>query len=311
MRNVLVIGGNGFIGSHLVDRLVVDDWSVSVIDIHERKFSKTPKNVAFYRKEFGESKADVYRTLENLKPDIVFHLAWKTIPLSPLKEPRNELIKNLIPSLILIEACAKLRIKIIFNSSGGAVYGNINSNFISEENVTNPISPYGLEKLLVEKYLHLYNNLYGLDYVTLRPSNPFGPRQNYLGNQGAIVIFMYRIAKGLPIIISGDGETIRDYFYISDLIEAYNICLNTNLFNQVIPVFNVSSGLGVSLNQIIKMLEELIEKKAIVKYSSERKFDPRMAVLDSSLIRETCNWSPKVKLLEGLQKTWQWMVNQI
>lgn len=308
MRRALVVGGNGFIGSHLVDKIVKDGWDVSVLDPFPRKFSQLPDCVKFIQMDFDHSLAKVESIVTETKPDVVFHLAWKTLPETSLQNPMRDIGINLIPTLNLISVCAKAKIKLIFISSGGAVYGPTKVSLIPETHETTPISPYGIEKLMAEKYLYMYRHLYGLDYITLRPSTPFGPLQDYRGKQGAVAIFMYHIAKGLPVTVWGDGNNIRDYFYISNLVDAMAGCMD-----YVAPdekrIFNVGGGNGVSLFQLIGYLEEVVGRKALVEQRAARKFDPETIVLDTSLIREKFGWTSKVSFTQGLHQTWKWMAD--
>jgi UDP-glucose 4-epimerase len=306
MGRVLVIGGNGFIGSHLVDTIIRDQQDVTVLDQSARRFSKLPQCVHFIQADFNDSIAKTEKIIAEMAPDVIFHLAWKTLPETSIKNPIGDIGINIIPTLNLINFCAKAGIKLIFTSSGGAVYGTTNKSLISERDETSPISPYGIEKLMVEKYLFMYRHLYGLDYLTIRPSTPFGPWQDYQGKQGAVSIFMYRIAKGLPVILWGDGKIVRDYFYISDLVDAMIACIKHNAPDDK-RIFNVGGGKGVSLLQLIGWIEEIVGKKAIVDQRPERKFDPQTVVLDTTLVRNELGWSPKVSLQQGLQQTWKWM----
>ena len=289
-----------------MDTLVGYQWDVTVLDKFTRKFSKIPKGVSFIQADFDHSVAKIEKIIDEVMPDVAFHLAWKTLPETSMKNPTGDIGINLIPSLNLIRVCAKAKIKLIFTSSGGAVYGATNKPFISEAHETDPISPYGIEKLMAEKYLFMYRYLYGLDYLTIRPSTPFGPWQDFLGKQGAVAIFMYRIAKSLPVTLWGDGSIVRDYFYISDLADAMMSCADHDAQDDK-RIFNVGGGTGVSLIQLLGRIEEIVGKKAVIEQYPIRKFDPKMIVLDTTLIRNELGWAPKVSLPEGLNKTWEWM----
>jgi len=306
MRRILVVGGNGFIGSHLVDTLAGYQWDVTVIDGSPRKFSQIPNSVHYLQADFNNSVPEIENMVYESAPDVVFHLAWKTIPETSIKNPARDVGINLIPSLNLISVCAKAGIKLIFTSSGGAIYGAVNAPCISETHETSPISPYGIEKLMVEKYLFMYRYLYGLDYLTIRPSTPFGPWQDYSGKQGAVAVFLYRVAQGLPVSLWGDGSIVRDYFYISDLVDALIKCADHHTQDDQ-HTFNVGGGTGVSLIQLLGWIEEIVGKKALIEQYPMRKFDPQTIVLDTTRIREELGWFPKVSLKEGLQKTWEWM----
>lgn len=299
----LVIGGNGFIGSHLVDALVTCGWEVVVLDIQERRYGTMPPAVQFIRGDLTQ----LFLLREALNGvDVVFHLAWATIHEISNQDPAADVAANLVPSINLLEACYRSGVRrVVFTSSGGTVYGPTETLPISEQHLENPITAYGINKLAVEKYLHLFKHLYGLDYVILRPSVPYGPRQNPLSRQGAIAVFLYRVAMGLPVSIWGDGSVTRDYFYISDLVTALIAGAE-----QALPearIFNIGGMEEISLNCLLQHVEETVQQKAIVEYLEPRRFDAPRIVLDTSLAKEQLNWHPSVSLTQGLQHTWSWM----
>ncbi len=306
MGKALIVGGNGFIGSHLVNTLIKYQWDTIVIDKFPRKFVKIPENVHFIQMDFCDSIAEIEAIFDKVNPDIVFHLAWKTFPATSLENPSKDIEINIVPSLNLIKVCTKANVKLIFISSGGAVYGNTTEPIIHETSATNPISPYGIEKLTIEKYLYMYHSIYGLDYLIIRPSTPFGPWQDYLGEQGAVTVFMYRIAKNIPITLWGDGNAIRDYFYISDLVDAMVKCINYQTRDDI-RIFNVGGGTGISLIHLLGLIEETVGKEAIIEQFPMRKFDPMKIVLDTSRINNELRWRPTISLLEGINRTWDWM----
>jgi UDP-glucose 4-epimerase len=238
--------------------------------------------------------------------DIVFHLAWATIHEVSNYDPAADVHANLIPSLHLLEACRHAGVqRIVFSSSGGTVYGLTQAAPISEEHPQQPINAYGITKLAVEKYLHMFWHLYGLDYVILRPSVPYGPRQNPLGRQGAIAVFLYRVARNLPITIWGDGSVTRDYFYIADLVDALLAAGNRELNQQ--RIFNIGGGEEISLNRLLQLVEETVGKKATVEYQPGRKFDATRILLDTRLAARELKWQPRIPLTSGLAQTWAWM----
>jgi UDP-glucose 4-epimerase len=299
----LVVGGNGFIGSHLVDRLLMDGWDVTVLDPCERRYDPMSLSVRFVRGELDRE--DVVREALT-EAEVVFHLAWATIHEVSGQDPVNDAVANLAPTIRLLDACRRAEIRrFVFVSSGGTVYGPARQLPIPETHRQDPITPYGITKLAAEKYVQMFGRVHGLNYAILRPSTPYGPRQNPLGRQGIIAVMLYRIAHGQPITIWGEGTITRDYFYISDLVEALVLCARLELKEH--RVFNVGGGEEVSLRQLIDMAEGIVGRKATVTFEAARDFDvPRLA-LDTGLAKRELGWFPKVPLSEGMLWTWQWM----
>jgi UDP-glucose 4-epimerase len=299
----LVVGGNGFLGSHLVDRLIRERWEVVVLDLQRRRYDSIPPEVNFVQGDLQQPFL-VRETLAGV--EVVFHLAWTTIHETANQDLAADVQENLIPSIRLIEACRWAGVRrFVFVSSGGTVYGPAQELPIPETHVQRPINSYGITKLAVEKYLHMFEHLYGLEYAVLRPSVPYGPRQNPLGRQGAVAVFLYRVAHGLPVVIWGDGRTSRDYFYVSDFIDAL-VCSAERDLDQD-HVFNVGGGKAVSLLQLLELVEGTVGKKATVEYQPVRAFDARHIVLDTHRAKRVLDWRPKVPLTEGLVRTWHWI----
>jgi UDP-glucose 4-epimerase len=198
--------------------------------------------------------------------------------------------------------CARSRQikKIIFFSSGGTVYGIPKHIPINENHPTNPICSYGIQKLAIEKYLYLYECLYGIKYGILRISNAYGPRQRPVHEQGAIAVFLYRMLHKQTIEIWGDGSIVRDYIYVGDIVEAAEM---VNIYNGPERVFNISGGQGFSLNQILDHLAALTGCKPKVNYYPCRQFDVPVNILDNKKALELLDWHPKTDFTEGLKQT--------
>ena len=305
----LVVGGNGFIGSHLVDRLLADSWQVSILHKYEqRRFGEMPANVQHFRGDLTQETL-VRKALAGV--DIVFHLLWTTTAIHELanRDPIADVQANMVPSIALMAACRAAGVKrLIFTSSGGTVYGPAQELPIPEKHPGNPLTAYGVSKLAVEKYLQMFRHLHGLDYAIIRPSVPYGPYQNPLGRQGAPAVFTYRIAHGLPITIWGDGSVTRDYFYISDLIDSLLLVAKRPLDNS--PVFNIGGGQGISLLALISTIEKAVGKKAKVQFKPARDFDAPNIVLDTSRAANQLGWQPLVSLDDGIGRLWDWMAQQ-
>ncbi|MGH2535873.1 MAG: NAD-dependent epimerase/dehydratase family protein [Candidatus Promineifilaceae bacterium] len=303
----LVIGGNGFIGSHLVDRLLACNWDVAVLDLSERRFDPMPDGAHFIRGDLNQR----YLVREALAGvDVVYHLAWTLIHELSNQDPAEDIRANLIPTVHLLEACVQARAgRVVFVSSGGTVYGRTHEAPTAESHATDPLSSYGVTKLAAEKYLHMFHHLHGLEYAVLRPSTPYGPRQNPLGRQGAATIFLYKVASGLPVTIWGDGSVTRDYFYISDLIAAFMAAGTRPLAAE--RVFNIGGREEVSLTALLALVEETVGRKAQVEYRPARAFDAQRVALDTRLAEEAFGWRPEVELPEGLARTWAWLAEAV
>ncbi len=303
MKTALVTGGNGFIGAHLVDALVQAGYQVRVLDLFGRRYGTLPREVEHIQ---GDMSTD-YAVRESLAGmDIVFHLAWTSIHEVATRDPQSDIETNLMPSVRLINACYQSDVqKVVFLSSGGTVYGAGKYLPIDEGHPTDPISAYGITKLAVEKYLQMYHHLYGLRYVILRPSVPYGPGQDPRRRQGAISTFLSRVAQGEPIEIWGDGSVVRDYFYIDDLVTAIVAAATAELTG--VPVFNIGGGRGYSLDDLVAIMERVIGRKASVEYQPGRPFDVPALVLDTARAEEVLKWSPQVDLPVGIERTWEWI----
>jgi UDP-glucose 4-epimerase len=302
----LVIGGNGFIGTNLVNGLLRDGHSVRVFDRYPSRFSKPNPSVEYISGDFG-NQGEVHDVVQGI--DCVFHLAYTSLPHTSNEDPVHDIRSNLVDTVQLLQECVNSNVsKFIFVSSGGTVYGIPKQTPITEEHPTDPICSYGITKLAIEKYLQLFHRLHGLDYVVTRISNPYGEHQNPNAKQGAIGVFLGNIAQGRDIEIWGDGKVVRDYIYIGDavnaLIKAIDFCPAVGGHR----IFNVGAGQGVSLTELIETMKQVVGKSITVKYTStSRPEDVPVNVLDITRARSVLGWEPKVNLPEGLEKTWLWM----
>ena len=297
----LVLGGTGFIGSHIVDMLLENGHYVKVID-RTLKYTqnKFPHSIEYIQADYG----DTFILAEALMGiDSVIHLVSSTMPSSSNLDPVADIQTNLVNSVKLLQAMNHANVKrIIYFSSGGTVYGNPNQIPIPETHPTHPICSYGITKLAIENYLFMYQELYDLNPIILRPSNPYGPRQGHHGAQGVIGTFINQIMNEQTINIWGDGSIIRDYIYIADLV---NACLAA-IDSEINGTFNIGSGHGYSLLEIIDEIEQCIQKKAQVNFDPGRSFDIAEMILDVSLAKDKLTWKPKHTLQQGIQLHYDW-----
>ncbi len=298
----LVTGGYGFIGSHLVDLLHSNNWEITVFDRYRNPYYKLPRGVNYINAELNNRGA-LRKALEGV--GVVYHLAWSGVHQTSNMDLRGHVENNLLPSLGLFEICREIGIgKIVFISSGGTVYGKIRRLPTSEDHPNNPVSAYGVTKLSIEKYLELHGFLHNQDYVILRPSVPYGERQNPFGIQGAVNVFMGRILQGKPIEIWGDGKVERDFFYVGDMAGALYRVGAPDVKNEV---FNIGGGESVSLNRLVDKLRKITQRNFTVQYLQGRAFDVPRVQLDISKAESQLGWRPRVELEDGLERTWQWI----
>ena len=297
----LVLGGNGFIGSHLVDRLLLAGHEVRVFDRNEELYRKPLHGVEYSYADFG-NRTLLAEALDGV--EIVFHLISTTVPKTSNDDPAFDVMSNVVETIALLEKCAARSAKVVFLSSGGTVYGAPALLPVSEDSPTNPECSYGITKLTIEKYLALFNHLHNLDYVVVRPSNPYGPRQNPFGIQGAISVFLGRVAAGKPIEIWGDGEIVRDYIFVEDLVEGIYRAATQTLSSRV---FNLGSGQGYSLNSIIAAMREVIGGQVRVVYMPRRAFDVTRIYLDISRAQRELAWHPVTPLNVGIRRAWEFV----
>ena len=307
--NILVLGGGGFIGSAIVDKLLENGFSVRVFErqgiLPYRVFLRS-ESIEWITGDW-QNHYDLSNALENI--DVVIHLISTTVPKSSNDDLIYDIQSNVIPTLQMLElAKLKKTKKIIFISSGGTVYGTPQYIPIDEKHPTNPIVSYGISKLTIEKYLLMFEKLYGIQSKILRVSNPYGRRQNPEKAQGAIDVFLYKALKNEKITIWGDGEIIRDYIYIDDVADAF---IKTLKYTGQERIFNIGAGQGVSLNELIKKIELVLGNKIQKEYLAGRSFDVPKNILDISLAKKELNWSPTINTEKGLANTVIWMKDKI
>jgi UDP-glucose 4-epimerase len=300
--NVLVLGGNGFIGSHLVDRLLLEGHAIRVFDKYEEHYRKPLSSVDYRFGDFG-NRGLLGESVENI--DVVYHMISTTLPKTSNDDPVFDVQSNVLESLSLFEKCVSSGVKkIIFVSSGGTVYGNPEKLPVTEEHPTNPLCSYGIMKLTIEKYLALFKQLYNLEYVIVRPSNPYGDRQNPMSVQGAIPVFLGKAVKNETIEIWGDGEIVRDYIFIDDLVDGlYRVAT----YNSPYRVFNMGSGVGHSLNDLLKIIRNVVGCQLKVHYAKKRSFDVPKIYLDISRARSELSWEAVTPMELGIKKTWDFI----
>lgn len=300
----VVLGAGGFIGTNLC-RSLADKVEMLRAFGRRQAFPDATPSSTWIPGDFSDTAA-IAAAVDGM--DVVFHLLSTSTPASSNIDKVADVQTNVIATLRLLEICRQQAVgRVVFVSSGGAIYGTPAIVPTPEDAPTAPLNSYGIVKLAIEKYLGLYEHLYGLDYRILRVSNPYGPYQTALRNQGAIAAFMSRALAGKPIDIWGDGSTMRDYVYISDVVDALELAASHTGSN---TIFNIGSGTNHSLLQIAASIEALIGRKQEIRFSGVRKLDTQLSLLSIERARTDLDWQPKVNLSEGLELTLDWMKRQ-
>ena len=301
----LVTGGAGFIGVHLAHALVGEHFDVTIFDrtpVQIGALADCP--VRIVTEDLANRRA-LQEALEGV--DVVYHLAWSGIPSSSNLNIRANTGNNLLFTLDLLDECRNAGVKrVVFMSSGGAIYGHAHQLPIPEHHPTAPISAYGAAKLSVEAYLHVYGHLYNLNYVSLRPSVPFGEWQNSRRGQGAVGVFLQNVYCGRPIVVWGSGDIVRDFFYVGDLARACLLAANMD----VAPgAYNIGGGVPITLKELIERIRYVTGRAVPVIYEPPRNFDPHSIVLDISKARCELGWTPRVPLVDAIARTWGWITS--
>jgi UDP-glucose 4-epimerase len=303
----LVTGGAGFMGSHLVDVLIEESYKVVVVDnLSTGKKENLNRKAKFYKMDIQDSR--ISQIFKRERPDFVFHFAAHINARESVGDPIFDAKNNIIGSLNVLENCRKFKVKkIIFASSGGEIYGAAKEIPTSEEYPPSPLSPYGVTKLAVEKYLFSYYRLFGLPYLALRYGNVYGPRQNPDGEAGVVAIFTKKMLKKEPIFIHGDGRQTKDYIFIKDAIEATILSFKKDLKG----VLNIGTGKETSVLEIFSKIKELTKSSPKVKYVPLPLCGFKRGCLLIEKAKKELNWKPKHSLDEGLKITVEWFKNYV
>lgn len=296
---VLVIGGNGFLGSSLVEHLRGRVHLVRVVDQRPPRHDMDWTGVEYVVGTFDDPSL-LRQVLAGI--DVVFHLASTTVPSTANADPIYDVSSNLLGALRLVAAMqvAKVR-RIVFFSSGGTVYGHPVRLPIDEHHPLRPICSYGLVKLAIEGYLRMYQQLGVLDPLMIRPSNPYGPRQPLLGPQGVVASFLGKARDGATVTIWGDGSVVRDFIYVDDLM---TLAVTAGL-SDYCGELNAGSGVGHSLNEVCDVIRSVTGQPLPVTFMPGRPFDVEKVVLCIEAAQSHFGWRPLVSLENGIGRTWK------
>ncbi|MDD5621985.1 MAG: NAD-dependent epimerase/dehydratase family protein [Actinomycetota bacterium] len=304
---ILITGGAGFIGSNVADGLLEKKHEVAIVDdLSNGKKENIPEEAGFYRCDIRSKK--LYSIFKAEKPDVVIHNAAQLSVRVSVEDPLMDADINVIGGLNVIQACHTYNVKkIIFASSGGTVYGEQKYFPADEEHPTRPISPYGVAKLTTENYLYYFYKTYGLNYISLRYGNIYGPRQDPYGEAGVVAIFSSKIIKGENPTINGDGLQTRDYVYVRDVVDVNIRAMESDFTGSM----NVGTEKETTVMELFKILREVSGESDVEEvHGPSREGEQRRSQLSYGLAKKILGWQPRMSLGEGLKITYNWFKNQ-
>ncbi|MQF49046.1 NAD-dependent epimerase/dehydratase family protein [SAR202 cluster bacterium AC-647-N09_OGT_505m] len=299
---VLVTGGAGFIGSHVVNQLLDLGHQVVVVDnLRSGHPSHLPPDIPLYQTDITTpALEDVFR---EERPDLVCHYAAQISVQLSMSDPLVDADINVRGSLNLLQNCVRYGVKkVVYTSSGGAIYGEPLHLPCEETHPIHPLSPYGVSKHAVENYLNVYRQSYGLDYTVLRLSNVYGPKQDPFGEAGVVAIFSQAMLQRKPLIINGSGEQERDFLYVQDVARASIMALAMGSGE----AFNIGTGMGTSVNQIHSLLKKIADYPCEASHGPSKPGEVFKIYLDITKARQKLGWEPRFSLEDGLEDTLEW-----
>jgi UDP-glucose 4-epimerase len=299
LAKILVTGGAGFIGSNVADRFISLGHKVVIVDDLSTGFKENVNPKAkFYKIDINSKKIE--EIFRDEKPEILCHHAAQIDVRKSVSDPIFDAKVNIEGTLNLLNNCVKYKTKkVIFASTGGALYGEQDYFPADEKHPERPLSPYGIAKLAIEKYLYFFRESYGLDYVSLRYANVYGPRQNPWGEAGVVAIFTQRLLAGEKAIINGDGKQTRDYVYVKDIVDANLLALNYSESD----FFNIGTEMETDVNTIFRLLKKKTGSKQKEMHGPKKPGEQKRSVLDYSKAKKILGWSPKYDLEKGMEGT--------
>jgi len=309
-QSILVLGAGGFVGGHLIKNLTrVKGLTINAI-------GQNTKQLPFFPSvDYHQSSLDNVKLLNRLLPECshIFHLASASTPGSSALNPVFESDFNISPTLRFLEALQNYpSVRLIFLSSGGAIYGNVNpdTSFIQENTPPAPLSYYGAGKVALENFIIALCNQQKRPGIILRPANFYGPEQGYREGFGIIPTIFHHIIEKKPLEVWGNGENVRDYIFIQDFIELCMKFIKSSYDFNHAKIYNVGSQEGITLNALCSMIEQVVGVQIERKYNASRNVDVNRVVLNCNQIRDDYNWKARTSLLTGLKKTWSWFLKK-
>ncbi len=299
---VLVTGGAGFVGSHVVEALRRAGHRVAVVDVlTSGREEFVPAGVPLYRVDVASPALE--EVFQEERPEAVCHHAAQASVAVSVREPLRDAYTNVLGTLNVLDCCVRHGVRrVVFASTGGAIYGEPERLPVSEDHPARPVSPYGVHKLCAEHHLAAYGRLHGLPWVALRYGNVYGPRQDPYGEAGVVAIFCVAMLHGAQPVIFGDGSHTRDYVYVSDVAHANLVALE----REAEGVFNVGTGVETSTRRIFDLLRAATGYRGEPRYGPPRPGDVRRICLDSTRAERALGWQASVDLEEGIARTVAW-----
>ena len=314
MTKALVTGGAGFIGSHVADLFIANGWDVTVVDdLSSGKRENLSGEAEFH--EVGINSPEFTRLVSSRKFDVVAHLAAQIDVRKSVADPVADAQINIIGTVNLMETLRKSgdATRVVFASTGGAVYGDFNTPPTHETSPKDPESPYAIAKLSIEYYLAYYSRVHGREYAALRFGNVYGPRQDPHGEAGVVAIFCGRILNNRPLTVFGDGLQTRDYVYVDDVARAVWLASTKPLPEQGrldARGFNIGTGKGTSVLEIARILKKAAGSGVAVEFAPQRPGEQRESFVNVDKAGELLGWTPQMTLADGLAKTYEWFARQ-
>jgi len=314
MPKALVTGGAGFIGSHVADSFVANGWEVTVVDdLSSGKRENLSGKAEFH--EIGVNSPEFRRLVSSQKFDVVAHLAAQIDVRKSVADPVADAQINIVGTLNLMEALRKsgAATRVVFASTGGAVYGDFDAPPNQETSAKDPESPYAIAKLSIEYYLAYYSRVHGREYAALRFGNVYGPRQDPHGEAGVVAIFCGRVLDNRPLTVFGDGLQTRDYVYVGDVARAVWLASTKPLPEKGrldARGFNIGTGKGTNVLEVARLLQVTAGSDLPIEFAPHRPGEQRESFVNVDKAGELLGWTPQVTLADGLAKTYQWFARQ-
>ena len=308
---VLVTGGAGFIGSHIVDACIDAGHQVVVVDdLSTGARANLNVRARWYHVDVRSEQLDAVIAAE--RPDVISHQAAQVSVKRSMDDPVLDASINVVGTLRLLEAARRHGVgRFVLASTGGAIYGDIAEGLADESHPCRPVSPYAIAKLSAEHYLESYRLAHGLETVVLRYSNVYGPRQDPHGEAGVVAIFMQKILAGTPPTIFGDGEYVRDYVFVDDVVRANLTALTLPLGRRTPTLFNIATGVQTTVNQLWQTVAAVGGTRLEPVHAPPRAGDVRRSALDPTRAKRELSFAPQIALAEGIARTWAWFASRV